>query len=186
MLYANLHFTFESESEVAQSCLTLWDPMDTRLLRPWDFLGKSTGVGCHFLLQGTSLPRDRTQVSHIVNRCFTIWATREANLHFAFEANSNSTLSRPLGFPDGSMVKSACQYRRCRFDPWVGKILWSRKWQPTLVFLPGKSHWQRSLVGYSQWGSQSIRHNWMTKQQQQTSFNISKMSYIPKEIPSQK
>ena len=105
MLYANLHFTFESESEVAQSCLTLWDPMDTRLLRPWDFLGKSTGVGCHFLLQGTSLPRDRTQVSHIVNRCFTIWATREANLHFAFEANSNSTLSRPLGFPDGSMVK---------------------------------------------------------------------------------
>ena len=41
----------ESESEVAQSCPTLCDPMDTRLLRPWDFLGKSTGVGCHFLLQ---------------------------------------------------------------------------------------------------------------------------------------
>ena len=39
-------------SEVAQSCVTLCDPMDTRLLRPWDFLGKSTGVGCHFLLQG--------------------------------------------------------------------------------------------------------------------------------------
>ena len=39
-------------SEVAQSCLTLCDPMDTRLLRPWDSLGKSTGVGCHFLLQG--------------------------------------------------------------------------------------------------------------------------------------
>ena len=32
-------------------CPTLCDPMDTRLLRPWDFLGKSTGVGCHFLLQ---------------------------------------------------------------------------------------------------------------------------------------
>ena len=40
----------ESESEVAQ---TLCDPMDPRLLRPWDFLGKSTGVGCLFLLQGT-------------------------------------------------------------------------------------------------------------------------------------
>ena len=38
-------------SEVAQSCLTLCDPMDTRLLCPWDFLGKSIGVGCHFLLQ---------------------------------------------------------------------------------------------------------------------------------------
>ena len=41
-----------SQSEVAQSCPTLHDPMDTRLLRPWHFLGKSTGVGCHFLLQG--------------------------------------------------------------------------------------------------------------------------------------
>ena len=39
-------------SEVAQSCLTLCDPMNTRLLRPCDFLGKSTGVGCHFLLHG--------------------------------------------------------------------------------------------------------------------------------------
>ena len=37
---------------VAQSCPTLYNPMDTRLLHPWDFLGKSTGVGCHFLLQG--------------------------------------------------------------------------------------------------------------------------------------
>ena len=34
---------------------------------------------------------------------------------------------------------------------WVGKVPWSRKWQPTLVFLPGKSHGQRSLAGYSLW-----------------------------------
>ena len=33
---------------------------------------------------------------------------------------------------------------------WVGKILWRRKWQPTLVFLPGESHGQRSLAGYRQ------------------------------------
>ena len=38
------------------------------------------------------------------------------------------------------------------FDPWVGKILWRRKWQSTPVLLPGKSHGQRSLVGYSPWG----------------------------------
>ena len=38
-----------------------------------------------------------------------------------------------------------------RFDPWVGKITWRRVWQPTPVFLPGKSHGQRSLVGYSPW-----------------------------------
>ena len=34
-----------------------------------------------------------------------------------------------------------------RFNPWVRKIPWRRKWQPTLVFLPGKSHGQRSPVG---------------------------------------
>ena len=44
-----------------------------------------------------------------------------------------------------------CQYRkrkRHRFDPWVRKMLWSRKWQPTPVFLAGESHRQRSLAGY--------------------------------------
>ena len=62
-----------SESEVAQLCPTLCHPMDTRLIHPWDSLGKNTGVGCLFLLQGTSQPRDRTQVSGIVDRCFTVW-----------------------------------------------------------------------------------------------------------------
>ena len=38
---------------------------------------------------------------------------------------------------------------RCGFNSWVGKIPWSRKWQPTSVFLPGKSHRQRSPAGYS-------------------------------------
>ena len=37
-------------------------------------------------------------------------------------------------------------------SPWVGKIPWRRKWQPTAVFLPGKSGGFRSLVGYSPWG----------------------------------
>ena len=41
------------------------------------------------------------------------------------------------------------QCRRLGFDPWVGKIPWRRKWQPTPVFLPGEFHGQRSLVGYS-------------------------------------
>ena len=41
---------------------------------------------------------------------------------------------------------------RLRFNPWVRKILWRRKWQPTPVFLPGKCHGQRSLAGYSPWG----------------------------------
>ena len=59
-----------------------------------------------------------------------------------------------LGFPGSSAGKeSACQCRRHRFNPWAGKIPWRRKWQPTLVSVPEKSHGQRSLVGYSPWGS---------------------------------
>ena len=49
-----------------------------------------------------------------------------------------------------------CQCRRCRFSPLVGKIPWRRKWQPTLVFLPGQSHGQRSLVDYSPWGGKEL------------------------------
>ena len=55
--------------------------------------------------------------------------------------------------PGGTSGKElACQCRRhksCRFDPWVGKIPWRRKWQPTPVFLPEEFHGRRSLVGYS-------------------------------------
>ena len=40
--------------------------------------------------------------------------------------------------------ESTCQCRRGRFNPWVGKIPWRRKWQPTPAFLPGKSHEQRT------------------------------------------
>ena len=50
--------------------------------------------------------------------------------------------------------ESTCQCRRLKrwvFDPWVRKILWSRKWHSTPIFLPGESHGQRSLVGYSPW-----------------------------------
>ena len=51
----------------------------------------------------------------------------------------------------GKKKKSAFQCKRHEFDPWVGKIPWRRKWQPSPVFLPGKFHGQRSLVGYSRW-----------------------------------
>ena len=57
------------------------------------------------------------------------------------------------GFPGGSDGKtSACNVGGPRFDPWVGKIPWTRKWQPTPVLLPGKFHGERNLVGYSPWG----------------------------------
>ena len=71
----------------------------------------------------------------------------------------------PLGFLGWlSGKESASQCRRPWFDPWVGKIPWRRKWQPTVVFLPGKSHKQES-GGRQPMGSQRPGHNWATKQQ---------------------
>jgi len=64
-----------------------------------------------------------------------------------------TTIEQLLGFPDGASDKEpACQCRRRKrhqFDPWVRKIPWRRAQQPTPVFLPGESHGQRSLAGYS-------------------------------------
>ena len=63
-------------------------------------------------------------------------------------------------FPAGASGKEpAChcrRYKRLGFNPWVGKILWRRKWQPTPVFLTEKSHGQMSLVGYSPWGHKEL------------------------------
>ena len=57
------------------------------------------------------------------------------------------------GLPWWLRQQSIClQHARPGFNPWVGKILWRRKWQPIPVLLPGKSHGQRSVVGYSPWG----------------------------------
>ena len=58
----------------------------------------------------------------------------------------------------------ACRCRRHEFDLWFWKIAWRRKWQPTLVFLLGKSHGQRSLAGYSPWSCKRVRHNLAMKQ----------------------
>ena len=55
--------------------------------------------------------------------------------------------------------ESTCQCRRHRFDPWVRKTPWRRKWQPVLVFLPGKSHGQENLADYSPWGRERVLHS---------------------------
>ena len=63
------------------------------------------------------------------------------------------THSSVLGFPGGSDgEKSACDEGDLGSIPGLGKIPWRRAWQPIPVVLPGKSHGQRSLVGYSPLG----------------------------------
>ena len=64
----------------------------------------------------------------------------------------NSGFYLIMGLPCGSDGKvSACNRGDPGFDSWVRKIPWRRKWQPTLVLLPGEFHGLRSLVGYSPW-----------------------------------
>ena len=63
------------------------------------------------------------------------------------------------GFPSGSVVKNLPVMQ----ETWAEKIPWRRKWQPTPVFLPGKSHGQRSLAGYSPWGHRRVAHDLVTK-----------------------
>ena len=63
--------------------------------------------------------------------------------------------------------ESSYQCRRYGFNPYITKIPWRRKWQPTPVFSPGKFHGQRRLVGYSAWGHKRVRHNLVTKQLKQ-------------------
>ena len=70
--------------------------------------------------------------------------SNEMYLSFLYEAPQRLSGKEPT-----------CQchrYERPEFNPWTRKIPWSRKWQPTLVFLSGKFHGQRSLAGYSPWG----------------------------------
>ena len=62
--------------------------------------------------------------------------------------------------------ESTYQCRRLKFDPWIRKVLWKKKWKLTPIFLPWKSHGQRSLAGYSPWGCKGIGYDLAAKQQQ--------------------
>ena len=80
--------------------------------------------------------------------------------------------SEPVGLP-WWWLRICLQCRKCRFNPWVRKISWRRKWYPTPVFLPEKSHEERSLAGYSPRGRKS-QANLVTKQQ----WHFSQYSYL--------
>ena len=118
--------------------------------------GKYTGMSCHFLLQGIFLTQG--SISHLLH--FLHWQAGSVNCH--------------VGSPMKCWLsgkESACQCRRCGFDPWVRKISWRRKWQPIpyswLGYLMDRGAWQDT--GH---GSQRIRHNWATKQQTYDIFQI--------------
>ena len=99
---------------------------------------------------------------------FGLWA-----LGFESWKESSKSANPYLWLPRCFSCKgSACQCRRHGFHPWVRKILWRGKWQPTAVFLPGKSHGQRSLAGNGPWGRKES-DNWAIEQQQQPNICVS-------------
>ena len=65
-----------------------------------------------------------------------------------------------LGGGSGKEPAYQCRrHKKCKFDPWVRKIPWRRKWLSTPLFLPGESHGQRRPEGYSSEGRR-VRHDW--------------------------
>ena len=75
--------------------------------------------------------------------------------------------------------ESTCQCRRLKFKPQFREIPWSRKWQPTTVFWPGKAPGQRSLVGYSPWGCKRVEDNSATEQQMYNTYFLSLPNLTP-------
>ena len=68
--------------------------------------------------------------------------------------------------------------RRCKrhsFNPWVGKIPWRRAWQPNLVYLPGESHGQRGLAGYTLWSHKELD---ITEVTEHTSTHGQRWSFV--------
>ena len=109
----------------------------------------------------TSIAITLTQFMLQARHCFkSPWYINSCNSHKCYKA---STII-PIGLPRWLSGKEfACQCRRNRFDPWVRKIPWRRKWQSTPVFLPRQSHGQRNLVGYSPWGHR-VGYKWVSTQ----------------------
>ena len=85
------------------------------------------------------------------NKCIQIVKDRDGLI-----LNENCYLAPILLSPPGwlSGKEPTCQCKRHGFDPWVGKIPWRRKWQPTLVFLPGKCYGQKEPGELQSMGSQ--------------------------------
>ena len=83
------------------------------------------------------------------------------------------------GFQGGTSGKESTyqirRFERHSFDPWIRKILWSRAWQPTPVFLPGESHGQRNLIG--PW-SPRVRMTEATQHAFMVSQNIQRRAYL--------
>ena len=102
--------------------------------------------------------------SHLHRSTYQLWSTKT-------QLCENTEMFKPLYYVRLSRwhrgKESTCQQEDAGLIPGSGSSPWRRKWQSTLVFLPGKSHGQRSLAGCSPWGHKRVRHDLATKQLKQ-------------------
>ena len=135
------------------------------LYSPWNSPGQNTGVGSLYLLQGffpthgsnPGLPHCRWilyQLSHKESPRILEWIAYPFSSGSPLPGNWTGVFCIAEGF--FTIEPSGKPFRRPRFNTWIRKIPWRRKWQPTPLFLSGESHGQRILAGYSPRGCKSL------------------------------
>ena len=164
--------------KVTQFCLPFCDPMGCivhwnspgqntgvgSLIVHWNSPGQNTGVGSLSLLQGTFpaqgsnlglLRRGQIlyQLSYKGSPRILEWAAHSFS-SWSSQPRNWTWVSIAGRFFTNWAIKENRQCRRCSFNPWIGKISWSRK--PVPAFFPGEFHGQRSLVGYSLWSCKEL------------------------------
>ena len=116
----------------------------------WQLDGETMETVRDFILGGSKITADG-DCSHEIKRCLHLGRKVMTNLDSILK-------SRDIILPTKVPLANAIQgHRSPRFDPLFGKMPWKRAWQPTPIFLPGESHGQRSLAGYSPWGPSRTR-----------------------------
>ena len=108
---------------------------------------------------GSSWIRDQTHVPRTGRQILNHQTTKEVLFSSFFMKQNNGPLCPQHQKPNSDSgylelsqgIRYQCRFKRRGINPWVRKIPWKREWQPTPVFLPGKSHGQLSLAGYSLW-----------------------------------
>ena len=137
--------------------------MGNSLVGQWLGLRAYTAGGMGLIPgQGTKIPRGAQRGQKTPWMLWTTWNNEQNYMNrcifpplkinsFHLILQKNMRLPKRLkSFPGCSVVKNLpANAGVSAINPWVGKIPWGRKWQPTPIFFPGKSHGQRSLVGYS-------------------------------------
>ena len=147
-------------SKSLQLCPTLCDPMDYSLL----------GSSVHGILQarilewftmpssrGSSWTRDWTCISCIGR--YVLYHLYHMGSPQSYKLSMNIFFSMNILYVASLVTQTVKDYLQCGrpgFDPWVGKVLWKRAWQPVPVFLPGESPWTEEPDGLQSMGSQRV------------------------------